>query len=84
VVINKNVATDDDFANRYGTTIGNGGLKAQACPVSDNGVELGANAVLLGDITIDNNVMIGAGSVALDSIPDHMLVGKKRRVEVIK
>lgn len=39
-----------------------------------NGVELGANVILLGDITIGNHVTIGAGSVVLDSIPDHALV----------
>lgn len=43
-----------------------------------NGVELGANVVLLGDIRIGNNVTIGAGSVVLDSIPDNALVVGRR------
>ena len=48
-------------------------------------VELGANVVIIGDITIGNNVTIGAGSVVLDSIPDNALVvGEKARVKVIK
>lgn len=48
-----------------------------------HGVELGANVTLLGDITIGNHVTIGAGSVVLDSIPDHALVvGGKARVKV--
>ncbi len=34
-----------------------------------HGVELGANVILLGDITIGTHVTIGAGSVVLDSIP---------------
>lgn len=41
--------------------------------------------VIIGDITIGNNVTIGAGSVVLDSIPDNALVvGEKARVKVIK
>ena len=41
--------------------------------------------VIIGDITIGNNVTIGAGSVVLDCIPDNALVvGEKARVKVIK
>ncbi|SQB29142.1 acetyl transferase [Citrobacter koseri] len=62
-----------------------GGGDSLACPVIGNGVELGANVILLGDITIGNNVTIGAGSVVLDTVPDNALVvGEKARVKVIK
>ncbi|HAP0634277.1 TPA: colanic acid biosynthesis acetyltransferase WcaB, partial [Escherichia coli] len=44
-----------------------------------------ANVIILGDITIGNNVTVGAGSVVLDSVPDNALVvGEKARVKVIK
>ena len=47
--------------------------------------ELGANVIILGDITLGNNVTVGAGSVVLDSVPDNALVvGEKARVKVIK
>ncbi len=50
-----------------------------------NGVELGANAILIGDITIGHHVTVGAGSVVMDSVPDNALVtGEKARVKVIK
>ncbi|WP_313275926.1 colanic acid biosynthesis acetyltransferase WcaB [Kosakonia cowanii] len=85
VVINKNVVAGDDFTIRHGVTIGNRGTDSLACPVIGNGVELGANVVMIGDITIGNNVTIGAGSVVLDSVPDNALVvGEKARVKVIK
>lgn len=85
VVINKNVVAGDDFTIRHGVTIGNRGADSLACPVIGNGVELGANVVMIGDITIGNNVTIGAGSVVLDSVPDNALVvGEKARVKVIK
>lgn len=39
----------------------------------------GANVIILGDITLGNNVTVGAGSVVLDSVPDNALVvGEKR------
>ena len=85
VVINKNVVAGDDFTVRHGVTLGNRGAESLACPVIGNGVELGANVIVLGDIRIGNNVTIGAGSVVLDSIPDNALVvGEKARVKVIK
>lgn len=85
VVINKHVVAGDDFTVRHGVTIGNRGGDSLACPVIGNGVELGANVILLGDITIGNNVTIGAGSVVLDTVPDNALVvGEKARVKVIK
>jgi len=83
VVINKNVVIGDDFILRHGVTIGNRGADSLACPVIGNSVELGANVIITGDISIGNHVRIGAGSVVLDSIPDHALVvGEKARIKV--
>ena len=85
VVINKNVVAGDDFTIRHGVPIGNRGADNMACPHIGNGVELGANVIILGDITLGNNVTVGAGSVVLDSVPDNALVvGEKARVKVIK
>ena len=84
VVINKFVVAGDDFTIRHGVTIGNRG-KSNACPVIGNGVELGANVVIIGDITLGNNVIVGAGSVVLESVPDNALVvGEKAQVKIIK
>lgn len=84
VVINKFVVAGDDFTIRHGVTIGNRS-KSDDCPVIGNGVELGANVVIIGDITVGNNVVVGAGSVVLDNVPDNALVvGQKAQVKVIK
>lgn len=84
VVINKFVVAGDDFTIRHGVTIGNRS-KSDDCPVIGNGVELGANVVMIGDITVGNNVVVGAGSVVLDNVPDNALVvGQKAQVKVIK
>ena len=47
VVINKNVVAGDDFTIRHGVTIGNRGADNMACPHIGNGVELGANVIIL-------------------------------------
>lgn len=89
VVISKFAIIGDDFAIRHGVTIGGrggiGGLdKSQARPVIGNGVEVGANVMIIGPITIGNNVVIAAGSLVLDSIPDNAVVmGDKARVKRI-
>lgn len=84
VVINKNVVAGDDFTIRHGVTIGNRGPDSLTCPVIGNGVELGANAILIGDITIGNNVIVGAGSVVVTDVPDNALVvGEKAKIKVI-
>jgi putative colanic acid biosynthesis acetyltransferase WcaB len=84
VVINKFVVAGDDFTIRHGVTIGNRS-KTNDCPVIGSGVELGANVVMIGDITVGNNVVVGAGSVVLDNVPDNALVvGEKARIKVIK
>ncbi len=49
------------------------GAENMACPHIGNGVELGANVIILGDITI-GNVTVGAGSVVSYSVPDNALV----------
>lgn len=85
MVINKNVVAGDDFTIRHDVTIGNRGTDNMACPHIGNGVELGANVVIFGDITFGNNVTVGAGNVVLDSVPDNALVmGEKARVKVTK
>lgn len=85
VVINKNVVAGDDLTIRHGITLGNRGPNSLACPKLGNHVELGANVVIIGGVSVGNNVTVGAGSVVLDDIPDNALVvGEKARVKVIK
>ena len=47
-----------------------GAAKGKA-PVIGNNVLIGANACVIGDITIGNNVNIGAGSVVTKNLPDN-------------
>lgn len=60
---------------RNSTTIGNkkkDGVIVR--PYLKNNVDVGTNAVILGGVTIGNNVIIGAGCVVTKDIPDNCVV----------
>lgn len=44
------------------------------CPIIKNNVDFGANVTCIGNITIGNNVIIGAGSVVVKDVPDNAIV----------
>ncbi len=44
------------------------------CPTIGDRVTLAANVVVIGDITIGNNVIVGAGSVVVKDVPDNVVV----------
>ena len=49
-------------------------------PILGGNVNVGANVVIIGNITTGNNVLIGAGSVVTKIIPDNSVVGNTARV----
>lgn len=50
-------------------------------PVIGDNVKICTGAIVCGDITIGNNVIIGAGSVVFKSIPDNcVVVGNPARI----
>ncbi len=55
-----------------------------ACPHIGNGVELGANVIILGDITLGNNVTVGGQRGARLCPGQRAGGGRKARVKVIK
>ena len=71
LVINPKVLIGDDVTLRNGVVIGNKGGDLSGCPVIGNNVDIGANAVIIGDITIGNGVKIGAGAVVVKSLNDN-------------
>lgn len=55
--------------------------KCMKGPTIRRGAKIGANAVLLPDIVIGENVLIGAGSVVVANVPDNVVVaGNPARV----
>jgi putative colanic acid biosynthesis acetyltransferase WcaB len=74
-VINENSKLGDFVTLRHGTTIGNKGKgKENEVPKIGNHVDIGVNCVLLGNISIGNNVTIGAGSIITKDVPDNATV----------
>lgn len=69
---------------RQSTTIGNKTLPSGAagpCPVIGDRVDIGANAVILGGITIGDGATIGAGAVVVKDVPaGAVVVGNPARI----
>lgn len=84
LVVHEQTVIGADCMLRQSTTIGNkigADGKPGACPVLGNGVDVGANAVILGAITIGDGAVIGAGSVVVKDVPAGAVVaGNPARV----
>ena len=63
-----------NFQFRNGLTVGNKSNDNTLLPTIGNDVTVGANVVIIGDITIGNHVVIGAGSVVVKDVPSHCIV----------
>lgn len=60
---------------RNNTTIGNKIVDGRLVrPKFGNNVNVGTNAVIIGDVQVGNNVTIGAGAVVTKSVPDNCVV----------
>ena len=79
-VINaKSIGKNFEFRNSI--TIGNKGNDNRLIPIIGNNVKVGANACVIGDITIGDNVLIGAGAVVVKDVPSNVVVaGNPARV----
>jgi putative colanic acid biosynthesis acetyltransferase WcaB len=84
LVVNKGTVIGEYCVLRSATTIGHKKLADgifSKCPVIGNHVDIGANVCIIGDVTIGDNVIIGAGSVVVKNIPANSIaVGNPARV----
>ncbi|MCL2032629.1 MAG: serine O-acetyltransferase [Methanomassiliicoccaceae archaeon] len=75
VVIGETAIIGDDVTIYQGVTLGGVSFeKGKRHPTVGDRVVIGANATVLGDIVIGNDVRIGAGSVVLKNVPDNSTV----------
>ncbi|MGV6859286.1 MAG: serine O-acetyltransferase [bacterium] len=83
IVIHGNAEIGDDSIVRQGVTIGNRNLSDPfAAPVIGAFVNIGAGAVLAGDINVGDNAVIGANAVVLEDVPEGALaVGVPARIK---
>lgn len=75
VVIGETTIIKDDVLMYQGVTLGGTGKETgKRHPTVMSGVVIGAGAKILGNITIGENVRIGAGSVVIEDVPEHSTV----------
>jgi putative colanic acid biosynthesis acetyltransferase WcaB len=77
IVINGGTTIGKNCVLRQGVTIGNKLMSdgtESCCPIIGNNVEVGANAIIIGDIIIGDNVKIGAGTVVTKSVNENSVV----------
>ncbi len=84
LIVNDNTVFGADCIVRNSTTIGNKRLKDgsySVAPRFGDRVDIGANAVIIGPITIGDDVVIGAGAVVVKDVPPgHVAVGNPARI----
>lgn len=84
LVINDGVVIGSNCTLRHCTTIGNKKLKNgtfSKCPILGDNIEIGSNVVIIGDISIGDNVIVGAGSVVTKSFPSNVtIVGNPAKI----
>jgi putative colanic acid biosynthesis acetyltransferase WcaB len=82
LVVHANVRLGRDVTLRHGTTLGATGDEIDApAPVLGDGVDVGAGAIVLGDLTVGAGAVIGAGSVVVGDVPaGATVVGNPARV----
>jgi len=86
LVINKHSKIGEGCRFRHNVTIGcklNSDGSQGKSPMLGNGVDVGVGALIIGDIIIGDNVVIGAGAVVTKNVPDNsVVVGNPARILV--
>ncbi len=81
IIVSGYASFGDDCIIRNGVTVGLKNLDVKRAPRIGNRVNIGAGARILGDITIGDNVDIGANAVVIRSVPDNSIaVGIPARI----
>lgn len=83
LVVNDGTVFGAGCTVRNSTTIGNKRLKDGSysrAPIFGDRVDIGANAVVIGPVTIGNDVSIGAAAVVVKDVPSgHVAIGNPAR-----
>jgi len=71
----------NNFRCKNNITIGNVADDESKRPTIGNNVYVGANAVIIGSISIGDNVIVGAGAVVVKDVPSNcIIVGNPSRI----
>jgi serine acetyltransferase len=85
LVVHPNTKIGLNCTLRQSTTIGikmgKDGSTNHHAPIIGNNVDIGANSVIIGPISIGNNAIIGAGSIVVKDVPANaVVVGNPARI----
>ncbi|RCU49465.1 serine acetyltransferase [Corallincola holothuriorum] len=84
IFIHPKVVIGENCTLRQGVTLGNR-RSDDDVPVIGNNVEFGANCIVIGSVTIGDNVKIGPMSLVLDDLPDNAVaVGNPAKIVRIR
>ncbi len=86
VVVGETAVIGNDVTIYQGVTLGGtGSERGKRHPTIGNGVVVGAEAIVLGNIIIGDNARIGAGAVVTRSVPaNSTVVGNPARIVVLE
>lgn len=73
LIIHPEVIIGNNVKIHHNTTIGSAYSGGKA-PIIGNDVIIGANSVVIGEITIGDGAIIGAGSVVIKDVPQNVVV----------
>ena len=81
-VIGETAEIGDDVLMYHGVTLGGNSMRREKRhPTLEDGVTIGANATLIGDVTIGEGATVGAGAVVVEDVPPGAtVVGNPARV----
>lgn len=80
LVVNGKVTLGANVTLRHNTTIG-ARFSGENPPRIGNGVNVGSNVVILGDVEIGDNSNVGAGAVVVESCPaNSIIISQKARI----
>jgi len=84
VVIGQTSIIGDNVTMLHAVTLGSidFNFPGKRHPTIENGVIIGAGAVLLGDITIGMNSRVGAGAIVTDNVPSYAVIVSPKAVVV--
>lgn len=74
IVVNPDAVIGKNFNLSQGTLIGNAQGKRAGTPIIGNNVCMNANAVIIGNCKIGNNVLIAPGAFVNFDVPDNSIV----------
>lgn len=74
IVINPDAIIGKNFNISQGCLIGNASGKRQGTPIIGDNVCMNANSIIVGNVTIGNNVLIAPGAFINFDVPDNSIV----------